>query len=71
MSSGSAMRSTSSGRASAVRALRLNSTTMVSSSATSVSGAMRGTKRPWYQSLLTKRSSTLRVSSPAMHGMPR
>ncbi len=71
MSSGTAMRTTSIGIVTISFPLRLNITTIVNSSATSVIGPIFGTKRSWYHSTETKRSITTRVSTPAMHGMPR
>ncbi len=71
MSSGSAIRSTSSGIRTISCPLRLNITTMVKSRATSVIGEMRGMNSPSYHCLPLARSSTKRVRIPARKGTPR
>ena len=65
------MRTTSKGMPMISWPFRLNITTMVKSRATNVIGPIFGTKWVWYQSLVTKRNMTTRVSTPAMQGMPR
>ena len=51
--------------------LRLNITTIVKRSATSVIGLIAGTKRRWYHSFPFSFTPTSRVRAPARNGMPR
>ena len=65
------MRTTSSGSVMIRLPFRLNITTMVKSSAVSVSGEISGTKRELYFSFPTSFTPISLVNAPAMQGMPR
>ncbi len=65
------MRSTSSGSRTMYAPFSENISTIVNSSATSVSGATFGTKWWSYHSAPRARRSTNRVSNPPRNGMPR
>ena len=71
MSSGIAIRTTSSGSATMFSPLIENMTTIVNSRAISVIGLIRGMNTPSYHSRPRRRISTTRVRNPAMNGMPR
>ena len=65
------MRSTSSGSCTMASPLKVNITTMVKSSAVSVSGEMRGMNVLSYHSSPLSGTRMTRLSTPAAKGMPR
>ena len=65
------MRATSSGNWTIVSPLNVNIITIVKSSATSVSGEIRGRNVCSYQASPFARTRTTRLIAPAANGMPR